>query len=166
MATPRHITFTLSNTRFEGLNETQRSAIGKELVNTIQTRTAAGKDKNGDSFAPYNTSYKKSKHFKSAGKTDKVDLVFNDRMMNAMTYLPELSKGSDITVGFRNGSEENQRAQYVIEGHGRKGDFTQPKRDPMGVTPNERDQILSLVPSGNSTGIFLALGAAFLASIF
>ena len=166
MATAKHITFTLSNSRFEGINETQRTAIASELVNTIQSRTADGKDKNGESFVEYKDSYKKSSHFKSAGKTNKVNLAFSEQMMGALQYLPELSSGSNITVGFRNGSEENRRAQYMIEGHGRKGDFTQAKRDPMGITDSERDGILELVPTSNSTGIFLALGAAFLASIF
>jgi hypothetical protein len=166
MAIPKHITFTLSNERFTGINETQRVAIGNEIVNIIQNRTASGKDKDGNAFTPYNTSYTKSSHFKSSGKGSKVDLVFSDRMMNSLVYLPDLSSGSRITVGFRNGSEENNRAQYNIEGHGRKGDSTQPKRNPMGLTTSETNTVVDMVPQGGNGAVFLALTAGFLASIF
>ena len=175
MAIPKYITFTLSDPRFVGINETQRNAIGKEIVNIIQSRTAEGIDKNGLPFIPYKQSYVNSAHFKDAGKSNKVNLVFSDEMMDSLDYLPGLSDGSNITVGFTAGSQENQRAQYVIEGHGRKGDFTQASRDPMGLTGSERNSVLGMVPSntsgstsssGLSTGIFLGLSAGFLEGIF
>ena len=166
MAIPKHITYTLTDDRFIGINETQRSGIGNEIVNIIQDRTAKGIDKDGNSFTSYSTAYKKSAHFKDAGKSSKVNLAFSDEMMNNMTYLPDLSSGNKITVGFTNGSEVNKRAQYVIEGHGRKGDFTQPARNPMGLTGGERTKVLEMVPSTSRAGVFLALTAGFLASIF
>ena len=167
MATPRHIIYTLTDTRFEGISEVQRSAIGNEIVNTIQDRTASGIDKDGNRFTPYNPNYINSKHFKNAGKSGNVNLVFSNEMMNSLEYLPELSQGSSITVGFPNGTDVNSRAQFVIEGHGRKGDFTQPPRNPMGLTGNERNRIVDMVPRrGVSGAVFLALTAGFLSSIF
>lgn len=174
MAIPKHITYTLTDQRFIGISETQRSAIANEIINTIQDRTAKGLDKDGLPFASYTESYKNSAHFKDAGKSSKVNLVFSNEMMNSLDYLPELSNGPNITIGFRNGSEENQRAQYVIEGHGRKGDFTQAKRNPMGLTGSEQIRIKSMVPTSGgdtdgssfATGIFLGLTAGFLEGIF
>lgn len=167
MATPKHITYTLTDPRFSGINETQRQAIGDEIVNTIQTRTAGGRDKDGANFVPYKESYVQSAHFKDAGKTRNVNLVFSNEMMNSLEYIPELSTGNSITVGFPAGSEVNNRAQYVIEGHGRKGDFTQPRRNPMGLTGDERGRIIGLAPSnGIGRAVFLGLAAGFLAGIF
>ena len=166
MATPRHMTFTLSDPRFNGISPAQRASIGNDIVSTIQSRTATGKDKDGLDFTSYNPNYVNSKHFKAAGKSSTVNLVFNDEMMQSLQYIPELSQGPNITVGFPNGSEMNRRAQYVIEGHGRKGDFTQPRRNPLGLTTTERERIIGSVPrAGVGTGIFLALSAAFLESI-
>ena len=166
MATPKHITFTLEDPSFVGIDEVQRNGIGNEIVNTIQTRTSKGIDKDGNAFTQYSEAYKSSSHFKGAGKTSKVDLVFSDQMMNSLQYLPNLSGGSRVTVGFVNGSEANKRAQYTIEGHGRKGDFTQPSRNPMGLTTSERTKIVGMVSGGNRGAVFLALAAGFLASIF
>lgn len=167
MAIPKHITFTLTDERFAGLNDVQRSGIGNEIAGIIQDRTAKGKDKDGNSFAPYNTSYTKSAHFKDAGKTSKVNLAFSNETMNSLKYLPQLSSGSSITVGFDNGSDANTKAQYVIDGHGRKGDFTQPKRNPMGLTGNEKTKVTNMVPqTSGRVGVFLALTAGFLSSIF
>jgi hypothetical protein len=174
MAIPKHIKFTLTNQRFVGISDIQRNAIANEMINIIQARTSIGIDKNGAPFAAYKESYKKSAHFKDAGKSSKVNLVFSNEMMNSLDYLQELSDGPNITIGFDAGSDTNKIAQYVIEGHGRKGDFTQAGRDPMGLTPGETNTVVNMVPvsetngsgSGFATGIFLGLSAGFLEGIF
>ncbi len=165
MATSKHIKYSLEDDRLSGLNVIQKEAIASEIIQKIEERTSRGIDKNGSPFTAYSKAYRESTHFRDAGKSGVVNLEFSAEMINSMVFLPEESNGNNITIGFINGSEQNSRAQYIIEGHGRKGDFTQPTRDFMGLTSPERSEVLSGLAQPSSN-VFNLLSVEFLRSIF
>lgn len=117
-----------------------REIIGKLVVRRIQERTREGIDKEGSSFEPYSDSYKKSLDFKIAGKSNTVDLQLTGDMLGTLDVL-EHGAGF-ITVGYRRGSDENDRAAWQQEN-------TQPgfpKRLFLGLPKNEINEILKEVP--------------------
>lgn len=87
-----------------------RASLGRDIVDFIRNRTARGLDKNNREFIPYSETYKQSDAFKSFNKSDKVNLELSGDMMIELDVLSH-TVGA-ITIGFVNGSEENDRAEY------------------------------------------------------
>ena len=87
----------------------QRDAIAQEIIDYMIDRTLQSKDKNNREFKPYSSEYKKSLDFKNAGKTKKVNLTLSGDMLASMELLHN-RKGA-ITIGYKKGSEENDKAQ-------------------------------------------------------
>src|SRR5689334_18399124 len=97
------------------LDESDRAQLADDIIEFIVARTEKGRDVDGDSFPPYSEAYIKSLAFKIGGKSArKVNLTLSGDMLAAIEVLE--SKRGKLTIGFRNGSPENDRADGNIRG--------------------------------------------------
>lgn len=143
-------------------------SIGEDAITRIISRTKSGQDKRGKDFPGYSSSYTGSKDFKIAGKSkDKVNLTLSNEMLNSMEVL-ETSPG-EIVIGFdANDDFNNGKAEGNIKGtYGKKKPIRGKKRDFLGITRDEKKEILSQYPlddpallSANVATNLLALRAA------
>lgn len=138
-----------------------RAAIGSDIVELIQRRTAQGKDKNNKNFPGYSEDYTESFDFKLAGKSKgDVNLSLSGEMMNALTLL-ENTTGS-LTIGIPTGDTfNNDKAEGNIKGS--YGGSPNPKkaRDFMGISQSDLDTILQKYQSPSSAlDVFTSLRAA------
>lgn len=129
-------------------DDRERLAIGQAAIEHIQDRTEKGVDKNGKPFPKYTTEYKNSVAFRVAGKSaGSIDLRLSGDMMTALEVL-ETAPGR-ITIGYRNGSEENAKADGNIRGtYGQDTPNAKKARDFLGLTDAERERILNEFPRG------------------
>ncbi len=121
----------------ENIDKFNRQVLAEELIEYIRKRTESGKDKSGDRFAPYSKEYKNSLEFKIAGKTNKVDLKQTGDMLAAIELLND-TRGK-LTIGFRNGTLENDKADGHITGN------IGVKRDFLGFSGSETSKLKNIV---------------------
>jgi len=125
----------------------ERAAIGSEIVNRIVERSRKENvDKNGNPFPKYTTGYTNSLDFKIAGKRKgKVNLTLSGDMLDALQMLSQ--KPGEITVGFKNGTPENAKADGNIKGtYGQATPIRGKKRDFLGLKRDELQNILQRFP--------------------
>lgn len=126
----------------------ERRAIAAEILQRITERTREeGKDKNNRNFPGYSKAYKESLNFKIAGKSSKVDLTLSGEMIDALELLK--STRGKIEIGYAAGDEINGK----VEGNrlGTYGQSSQvgPKRDFLGITKSDLQEILRSYPLRN-----------------
>jgi hypothetical protein len=110
-----------------------RTLIAEDVIDFILRRTERGLDKNNKSFPKYSKSYSESLDFEIAGKSrNHVDLQLSGDMLTNLEVI-NVSIAGFITVGFKGGSEENNRAAW--QRNNLRPDF--PKRDFLGITDKD-----------------------------
>ena len=117
-------------------------ALGRELVQIILKRTAAGKDKHGKAFVGYSKEYKASDDFKLTGKSpSNVNLRLSGDMLADLGVIS--ARNGRIIIGFES---EEQRAK--AHGHitGKEGSGKLPVRDFLGISQEELAQAMRKVP--------------------
>lgn len=132
----------------EDLNKNEREEAGRLMIEGIRDRTAQGMGirQSGDrvrlkAFAEYSPEYLDKK--KKAGKySGAVDLKWTGDMMKALDVISH-QKGS-ILIGFENGSEENDKAEWNREG------TSTPNRDFLGMTKAEIRAVVKTVKQSSS----------------
>lgn len=99
-----------------------RQAVGQEILDLINKRTADGRSWDGKQFKNYSTEYADSLEFQAAGKSkNEPNLKLTGDMLGLMDIIEE--DKATITIGWRE-SEEAQKAHGHITGHvGVKRDF-------------------------------------------
>lgn len=107
-------------------SEAQRLRLANLIINEIISRTKQGIDKNGRAFAKYSDSYKESKDFALAGKSQfRVNLTLTGEMLRNIEVI---SHGAGfITIGFPENSDENDKARWAL------ADDNGPVRDFFGL---------------------------------
>ena len=121
----------------------QREAIAIEVIDKIIARTKAGKDKNGNPFAPYTKEYKESINFKIGGKSSRVDLTLSGDMLDSL----EIIRNAPIMeIGYSSGNPERGKAEGNILGTYGQPKQTAPKRDFLGIQERELESILRKYP--------------------
>jgi hypothetical protein len=127
------------------LSPAEQAEAGDLIVERIVERTDQGKDKDGNRFAAYSTSYKESLDFKNAGKSgSKVDLQLSGDMLAALRVLK--STRNWIEVGFDRGTEENAKADGNIRGtYGKPTTIKGKARDFLGISETELNKIIKYV---------------------
>ena len=110
-----------------------REALGREVTEFIRKRSEAGKDKDNNKFAKYSKEYTKSLDFNNAGKSKgNVNLTLSGDMLIALDVLSH-KKGS-ILIGYKNGTEENAKADGNVRGtYGKPSPIPGKARDFMGI---------------------------------
>lgn len=89
----------------------ERRTLATLVIQFIQDRTQKGKDINNSSFPGYSESYKDSKEFELAGKTNRVNL---SQTGDTIASIELLSEGPGyITIGYLAGSFENDKAVWL-----------------------------------------------------
>lgn len=97
------------------LKPEQRERLADLVIEHMVDRTQRGIDKDGKKFPKYSKEYIKSLDFKNAGKSaSKVDLQLSGDMLAAIRLLSQ--KPGSLTIGFENGTKENDKAEGNIEG--------------------------------------------------
>jgi len=117
----------------------QREAIASEVIDRIVARTKQGKDKEGNTFAPYSKSYKESLDFKIGGKSSKVNLTLSGDMLDSIELL---RNGPKTEIGYRASSPERGKAEGNILGTYGNPSPVAPPRDFLGISPEELSKIL------------------------
>lgn len=119
----------------------ERESIADDIIKQIRERTQDGLDKNGVKFKPYSKAYTQSMAFQIAGKSKgDVDLTLTGDMLGSMVLLSS-EKGS-LLIGFKNGTEENGKADGNIRGTYGKSKPVGPARDFLGISQSELKRIL------------------------
>lgn len=126
--------------------ESERKAIGQEIIEHIRDRTEQGVDKDGKPFPKYSREYIKSVDFKNAGKSaGQVDLRLSGDMMTALQVLDQ--DDGTLTIGYKNGTAENARADGNIRGtYGQDRGSSKKARPFLGITKAELGDILEQYP--------------------
>ena len=122
------------------LKPKERIALSDSIIAYIQNRTMDGLDKNLEKFEKYKKEYAA---FKGSSN---VDLVLSGSMLNDLQLLSHAN--GELTIGFKNGSESNGKAEGNI-----KGTYGQPKpvqkpRDFLGVSSAEVKALMQEIPLG------------------
>lgn len=142
-----------------------RVAIAREFMRIIINRTNDGVGLSGSpdgsglysstkKFPKYSNSYVNSKEFKALGKSRNVNLRKYNKMLNAMKLLDH--GAGYITIGFENGSFENDVADGNITGsYGRTANPTH-ARNFLGITVDEYQKVIEGRPVLNIPAIVLA----------
>ena len=130
----------------EEYTKKQREAIAFDIIERIVDRTVNDNvDKDGKPFPKYSKSYIKSLDFKIAGKTKKVNLTLSGDMLADMQLLS--SKKGEITIGFKNGTDNNAKAEGNIKGsYGKSVGDPKKARDFLGLTKGELDILTEKYP--------------------
>jgi len=122
-------------------SKSEREAIALEIIDEIITRTENGKDKNGESFAPYSPAYIKEK-----GQSN-VDLTFSGDMLASMELIAN-NKGK-IRIGYSKDYDGLGKLEGNMLGtYGNKKPVTKP-RDFLGIPKSDLNSILSNFPIDN-----------------
>lgn len=130
-----------------GLSPDQKDEVADLIIERIVNRTDQGKDKNNRPFKEYSDSYKESLDFKIAGKKGKpVNLQLSGDMLAALEHLKKYDTNRSIVVGFKNGSEENAKADGNIRGtYGNPSPNPKKARDFLGITIKELTDIIKFI---------------------
>jgi hypothetical protein len=118
--------------KIPGLSKEQVAKVAKQIIRTIEKRTASGRDKNGVMFKGYSADYMESKVFEAVGKSTQVDLRLTGEMMTDLDILS--SSNGKATIGFPD-DEARARAHGHITGANGTGKL--PVRDFLGVNNDE-----------------------------
>lgn len=129
----------------EDLTPSQRRDLADLIVERIVARTQLENvDKRGKPFPKYSPEYVKSLDFKLGGKTaGEVNLTLSGDMLAALK--PLKIRPDAIVVGFEKGSEENGKADGNIRGTYGKPKPIGPKRDFLGLKPEELRKLIAEV---------------------
>lgn len=131
----------------DDLSAKDRRAVGKELLEFIRKRTASGRGKGSGTFPKYSKEYTQSLDFRNARKSaGKVNLKLSGDMMAALDVLSH--KKGQLIYGFKNKTEENDRAEGNILGSYGGSPNASKVRDFMGLDKNEVNAIVELSKSG------------------
>lgn len=126
------------------LKPDQRAELADLVIEHIVQRTQDGLDKNGKKFPKYSDAYVKSLDFKNAGKSrSKVDLQLSGDMLAAIDYLS--GAAGKITIGFKNGTDENAKAEGNILGSYGGSPNHKKARDFLGIDQDKLDQLIEHV---------------------
>jgi hypothetical protein len=98
----------------KGLPETEKLALGEDIIEYMRKRTESGKDNSGGSFPKYSPEYMASLDFKIAGKSSKVNLTQTGDMLADIEVLD--IKNDRLVIGFEKGSLSNDKADGHIRG--------------------------------------------------
>lgn len=130
-------------------SDTERVAIGLDIIDHIIKRSKAGKDKNNKNFPGYSEGYTDSFDFKLAGKGKNVNLTLSGEMLNSIEIL-ETKKG-EITIGIPKDDDfNNAKAEGNIKGtYGQSSPIRGKKRDFMGISRKDLSSIKSDYPINN-----------------
>jgi hypothetical protein len=124
------------------LPENYLERVGREVVRTIQERTARGLDKDGRAFQGYSEDYIDSLEFRIARKSpSQVNLRLSGEMMTDLEVLDIDSQKGRIVVGYKSGESQDKAHGHITGANGKL-----PVRDFMGVSKEEIATILSKVP--------------------
>lgn len=120
-------------------NQEIRDNLAEDILDFILRRTERGLDKNNKPFKRYSDSYAESLDFKIAGKSkNHVDLQLSGDMLTELQILNTSIPGF-ITIGFPQGSEENDRAAW--QRNNTRSYF--PKRDFLGIEQSDLNKLIS-----------------------
>lgn len=124
----------LFGVNFSG-NEPLKIVICQTIVDYMRERTAKGKDVNGQTFAPYSSSYKESDAYEAYGKSSKVNMQLSGDMLAALDFE---TSGNTVTFLFDNSEEEAKAYGHMtgMDGHPTLDGKT-PKREFFGITREE-----------------------------
>lgn len=111
-----------------------RKVLAQMIIDFIQDRTSRGLDMNGDNFAPYSETYKDSKDFSVAGKSNTVNLRLTGDTMASIELLTDIT--GSVTLGFAPGTSENDKAAWVSDSDGG------PARRFLGISANDLNIVL------------------------
>ena len=136
----KKVTFNIDLSEYSPL---EREAIAIEVIDRIVKRTKQGKDKNGDTFAPYSKTYTKSLDFQNAGKSKRVNLELSGDMLDSIEIVKNAPK---MEIGFSSNNPERGKAEGNILGTYGQPKPVGPGRDFLGITDSELDSILRKYP--------------------
>ena len=109
------------------LGPDKRIQLGLDVINYIQERSAAGRDKNEDKFPKYTKQYAE---LKGVGRGE-VDLILSGEMLLSLELLKE--GPGFIEIGYERGDPNNDKAEGNILGsYGREPDPSK-ARDFLGI---------------------------------
>jgi len=122
--------------------------IAKQILDFIRVRTDKGKDKDNKDFVGYSDAYKRSRDFKTAHKTSRVNLKSTKEMMAELDLLRQVS--GSITIGY---DKEDIDLNGKVEGN-RLGTYGNKKpvvkgRDFLGITDKDLKKVLKMFPLNN-----------------
>lgn len=129
----------------------EKVAIAQEIIDYIQARSKAGRDKNESQMPGYSASYKGSLDFKNAGKSGKVNLTLSGDMLAALKIL-DVQSGR-VKIGYDDSDPEAGRAEGNILGtYGQDSPIRGKKRDFLGIKPSIlQREVLSKYPLRDRT---------------
>lgn len=130
----------------EKYNARERRAIAKEVIDQVRNRTATGVDKNGARFPSYSDGYKSSLKFRLGGKKGKpVNIYLSGEVMGGIKLVEH--KTGELKIGYnKSDTRNNNVAEGNIKGsYGGNPDKSK-ARDYLGITKNERKEILNNYP--------------------
>lgn len=129
----------------DDLTPTERLELADLVIEHIVDRSDRGLDKEGRKFPKYSKNYIKSLDFKNANKSPgEVNLQLSGDMLAALKLISHRS--GELTVGFENGTQENDQAEGNILGtYGQPSPIPGKKRDFLGIESKKlRDLILAI----------------------
>jgi hypothetical protein len=115
-------------------SEQQRRGIALQVIKRIIERTKKGLDKHGNEFAKYSKSYVNSLPFSLATKSQNVNLVLTNNMLNSLQIIDSSTPGF-VKIGISN-RDVLKAFNHIV------GD-TVPKRDFLGISDLELHIILA-----------------------
>jgi len=120
-----------------GIKPLKRIAIGKDIIDFIQSRSARGNDKDNKKFGRYTKPYAKKK----GTSRSNVDLILSGEMLEAMKILKH--KSGEITIGYSSKDKKNNgKAEGNQLGtYGQSKQVTKPRKF-LGITPGHLSTIL------------------------
>ena len=126
----------------EGFDADVRQEIAEDLIDVMIARSETGKGVYGPAgkkrkrkFPAYTDAYTKKK-----GQSH-VDLILRDEMLESMELLSD--GPTTLTIGFRNGSKENAKADGNIRGtYGKQRASSKKARPFLGLTKTELNEVL------------------------
>lgn len=131
----------------KGYTERERKIIGEEMVQRIIERSREErKDKNGETFAGYSEQYAQSLDGRNAGKRKNApaNLTLTGEMLDSLSYVK--SSDGELVIGYKKGTPPEVLARAEGNITGQYGKNKAKPRDFMGLTKEERDEILSSYP--------------------
>jgi hypothetical protein len=115
-------------------SEQQRRGIALQVIKRIIERTKKGIDKHGNEFAKYSKSYVNSLPFSLASKSQNVNLILTNNMLNSLQIIDSSTSGF-VKIGISN-RDVLKAFNHIV------GD-TVPKRDFLGISDLELHIILA-----------------------
>lgn len=115
--------------------EALKLSIGQEIIDYMRDRTSKGKDYNGEAFAKYSESYKKSDEYEAYGKSSKVNMSLTGDMLASIDLE---TSGNLMTFVFDDAEDEAKAFGHMsgMEGH-KHLDGKTPKRLFFGISQDE-----------------------------